>query len=1798
MERIGALTFLLTFSLTLLTPQGAHAFLITPDGDPSEWSAAVDPLHANQGIIRRTSASTGIYVWDDAAGDTRTDLASPENAADIQRFAVTTTPMVMGFLIELGEDVFTGDNAPQIQIAIDLDRGDAATNTGTEFFAGFADTTTRADAKWDILIKTRFGSGDLMGADVLDSSFAVVDNAFVAVSGSTIEIAVPTGMFPIAYDAARFTVATFRSTTGDDTKDVSGSSDALDCISHYGDPAAAGFPNTWDEVSDGVIDYSFDLHFAIDGEIHAPLVVSAFLSDDAATEEFITVRNELGVSLDLTGYKLGDEEEADAGEGMLLFPPDTVASGGMYVTAKTATDYNAGFGVLPDAEWGSTIPAVPSMADYAPWATGSVALSNGGDHLIILDPSDTILDVVIYGSQSYPGIVDPIPRPGGDVIYERGDDDTDDCDTDFSDASGGCVDDDDCDACEVCGAGDVCEEVDCSAFDMECAVGVCDAAADACTSLPQPDGTMCTVMGAPGMCMSGVCVDACDGVMATDCSTPMVNPATGMCELVETAGACSGLDTDCQEGVCDVMTGCDVSDRPDGTACDDGDVCSTADACMAGACVGGAPLDCDDANDCTDDTCGPGGCMNTAAPAGTSCDDGNGCTTGDVCGAGVCAGSGGPDCDDGNPCTADSCDPVVGCTNVSVADGVACDDGDACTTGDSCVSGACAAGSPTMCAGDACNSGSCNPVTGACELTPTNEGGACDDTDVCTVTDVCTSGVCVGSGALPCDDSNACTDDSCVAGSGCTFMPVADGAACDDGDSCTSMDVCTSGTCGGMGGMDCDDGNPCTADSCDPVTGCGSTPVADGTACDDGDACTTMDVCAAGACGGMPGSACDDGNPCTADSCDPATGCVADPVVDGTACDDGDACTSMDMCAGGTCAGAGGLDCDDGNPCTADSCDPITGCGNTAVADGTACDDGDPCTESDMCSAGVCSAAPKDCSALDDMCSVGSCNAVTGICGAVARPDGTSCDDGDLCTGGDQCTGGTCEGAVTDCSALTTSCRVGVCDGATGACAAMDVADGTSCDDGDGCTESDSCSAGACGGSALDCSGVADACNVGSCDPALGCVATPRADGTACSDADPCTTSDMCSAGSCVGTARDCSGSSDACNVGACDPGTGACTGAPRPDGTACDDGVLCTVDDACGSGACAGDPTDCSAAADACNAGLCDPATGTCGSSPLADGTACDDTDLCTVSDACTAGACEGAPRDCDDGDPCTVNACDPATGACTTMPAADGIACDDGNACTTGDVCGAGVCSGSIAPGGSACGDDCNSGTCDPGTGRCVQTPINEGGACDDGDLCTVSGVCNAGACDSSPRDCSGEADDCNTGVCNPVSGACEPMPIADGTSCGDGDACTVGDVCAAGVCAGSARDCSALDDMCNVGSCDATGACVASPRPDGSACDDGVACTMTDVCTAGACGGSATDCSAFDDPCNVGICDPVTGACGTTPRMDGAACDDGDGCTESDACLAGTCAGTALDCSGLTDACLVGTCDPALGRCGAVPRADGSACDDEDPCTGMDVCSSGVCGGTATDCSALTDGCNVGRCDASGACVTDPVADGTACDDGNACTAMDACSAGACVGEASMGGSDCGDDCNEGVCEAATGECRRTPINEGGACEDADMCTEAGTCSAGICAADPVDCSTLDGPCVVGMCDAESGCVAMNRPDGEACDDGLACTSGDTCTGGECIPTATDCGDAGPDAGVDAGTDAGLDAGDAGDAGDADVDADVGADSDVDPRSEWEVAGGGFSCAVRPGPGSGSSAPIWLGLAFALAFVRRRR
>src|SRR2546422_621953 len=140
----------------------------------------------------------------------------------------------------------------------------------------------------------------------------------------------------------------------------------------------------------------------------------------------------------------------------------------------------------------------------------------------------------------------------------------------------------------------------------------------------------------------------------------------------------------------------------------------------------------------------------------------------------------------------------------------------------------------------------------------------------------------------------------------------------------------------------------------------------------------------------------------------------------------------------------------------AGTCNTLTGaCSNPPAPDGTSCNDGSACTRSDTCQAGVCTGAnPVVCTASDQCHVAGTCNTATGACSNPPAPDGTSCNDGNACTRSDTCQAGVCQGALPVSSTARAQCHVaGTCNPATGACSNPSAPNGTSCNDGNACTQ-------------------------------------------------------------------------------------------------------------------------------------------------------------------------------------------------------------------------------------------------------------------------------------------------------------------------------------------------------------------------------------------------------------------------------------------------------------------------------------------------------------------------------------------------------------------------------------------------------------------------------------------------------------------------------------------------------------------------------------------------------------------------
>jgi len=568
----------------------------------------------------------------------------------------------------------------------------------------------------------------------------------------------------------------------------------------------------------------------------------------------------------------------------------------------------------------------------------------------------------------------------------------------------------------------------------------------------------------------------------------------------------------------------------------------------------------------------------------------------------------------------------------------------------------------------------------------------------------------VGSVCGSIDDGNPCTVDA-NGPSGPTHTPVANGTACNDGNACTQSDTCQSGACTGANLVVCTAQGVCRdAGTCNPTTGACSSPAkADGTACNNATVCDGAETCQAGACANGVALVVDDTNPCTVDACDPVSGVSHTPRTAGTACDNATLCDGRETCnSAGQCSPGTLPLFDDGNPCTTDACGALIGVTHTPVANGIACNDGNACTQSDTCQSGACTGANLVVCTAQGVCrDAGTCNPTTGACSSPAKPDGTACNNATVCDGAETCQAGACATGVALVVDDTNPCTVDACDPVSGVIHTPRAA-GTACDNATVCDGRETCnSTGQCGAGTVPVFDDGNPCTTDACDALIGATHTPVANGTACNDGNACTQTDTCQGGSCVGAQPVVCSVLDSCHAaGVCSPATGTCSNPAKPVGSSCDDGNVCDGGATCnGAGHCAGGTPIAVDDHNPCTVDACDPVAGVT-HTPLAAGSSCSDGNACNGTEVCGAtGTCQpGTPVNTDSGNDCTVGVCDPATGVVTFVPGAAGSPC-------FADLCSQGACTaeGECLPTGASGlddGDPCTLEWCDPALGPQVRT------------------------------------------------------------------------------------------------------------------------------------------------------------------------------------------------------------------------------------------------------------------------------------------------------------------------------------------------------------------------------------------------------------------------------------------------------------------------------------------------------------
>ncbi|PKN24687.1 MAG: hypothetical protein CVU65_11115, partial [Deltaproteobacteria bacterium HGW-Deltaproteobacteria-22] len=427
MKKITTLLFALLVGSMGLLPSTTNAHPVTVDGTSIEWDAFPPTTFANLGHLVRNASSEGEYVWNDLAGDHRTDLGGGGNV-DLTRFRVTGDATNVYFLAKFSDITQTfGDGVTQLQIAV------RTTGAGGQtWLGGNSDTQVDAAAAWDYLIMTSFGSA-LSGEaapKIWDASWAssTAGNAIISDTNDLIEIAVPWTALGLAGPPAyglKFTVATFRANTSDETWDLTGVSDALDAVTTYGDPNPADSRNTWIEVGDAVVNYHFQVFFhQTTGEVYSPILISEVMSNNTTDpvpifDEWVELVNVSPVAIQLVNYKLGDEELIGGGESMRQFNEGVISSLGVIVWARDAGYFFTKYNRDPDFCFAlGTRVGIPTTPAYSNWSTGNNWDLSTNDGPVVLDPYDTVIDIIDWGTESWPGLTKGSFIYGGNS-YER-----------------------------------------------------------------------------------------------------------------------------------------------------------------------------------------------------------------------------------------------------------------------------------------------------------------------------------------------------------------------------------------------------------------------------------------------------------------------------------------------------------------------------------------------------------------------------------------------------------------------------------------------------------------------------------------------------------------------------------------------------------------------------------------------------------------------------------------------------------------------------------------------------------------------------------------------------------------------------------------------------------------------------------------------------------------------------------------------------------------------------------------------------------------------------------------------------------------------------------------------------------------------------------------------------------------------------------------------------------------------------------------------------------------------------------
>lgn len=152
------------------------------------------------------------------------------------------------------------------------------------------------------------------------------------------------------------------------------------------------------------------------GSAQASLMITEVLYNEVGSNflgEWIEIYNGTAAPIDLSNYKIGDEEtpgQTGTTESLFQFPAGaSIAAGEVQIIASGATRFAEVYGIAPTYEFSfvgdsstpaSDDPTVPNLAVYSAWDSDGnrLNMSNSNDQVLLVDGSDTIIDTVSWGN--------------------------------------------------------------------------------------------------------------------------------------------------------------------------------------------------------------------------------------------------------------------------------------------------------------------------------------------------------------------------------------------------------------------------------------------------------------------------------------------------------------------------------------------------------------------------------------------------------------------------------------------------------------------------------------------------------------------------------------------------------------------------------------------------------------------------------------------------------------------------------------------------------------------------------------------------------------------------------------------------------------------------------------------------------------------------------------------------------------------------------------------------------------------------------------------------------------------------------------------------------------------------------------------------------------------------------------------------------------------------------------------------------------------------------------------------------